>query len=250
MPDTVIVLTGASRGLGAALARALLASDTLLITLARRPDPALQALAGERGCQLEQIAADLSDATGLDEVCARVRERLAVPAQRYRLINNAGTVQPVGRADALHDATAVAAALTLNVTAAVALTAAFLQASAGPGRDRRVLNISSGAGRNPNPGWAVYCATKAALDMYTRTVKLEQQASGLRIASLAPGVIDTPMQERIRATLPDAFPAVEDFKALHSTGRLAAPATTAARILHYLERDDFGENEIDDIRHY
>jgi Short-chain dehydrogenases of various substrate specificities len=250
MPDTVIVLTGASRGLGAALARALLASDTLLITLARRPDPALQALAGERGCQLEQIAADLSDATGLDEVCARVRERLAVPAQRYRLINNAGTVQPVGRADALHDATAVAAALTLNVTAAVALTAAFLQASAGPGRDRRVLNISSGAGRNPNPGWAVYCATKAALDMYTRVAAAEQPEGGARLASLAPGVVDTDMQAEIRATDPAHFPALQRFQAMHREGKLASPEAVAARIVAYLERDDFGATCIDDIRNY
>jgi len=58
------------------------------------------------------------------------------------------------------------------------------------------------------------------------------------------------MQARIRATLPDAFPAVEDFKQLHRSGRLAAPAGVAARILDYLERDDFGQTEIDDLRPY
>ncbi|MBX6319799.1 SDR family oxidoreductase [Pigmentiphaga sp.] len=248
MPDAFVILSGASRGLGAALAMAACRPGTLLVTLSRSEPLLVADHAREHGCVHVHHAVDLSDPAQAQAVAQDIFAGLPRDARRYRLINNAATVEPIAQATAL-DAAAVAHALHLNVAAAMLLTGAFL-AAVPASADRRVLNISSGAGRRPMPGWSVYCATKAALDMYTRTVKLEQQATGLRIASLAPGVIDTPMQERIRATLPDAFPAVEDFKALHSTGRLAAPATTAARILHYLERDDFGENEIDDIRHY
>ena len=250
MPDTVIVLTGASRGLGAALARGLAGRGTLMVTLARRPDPALQAHARDRGCELEQIAADLSDPQAVAGASARMRELLSADAARYRLINNAGTVHPVGRADALNDGHAVVAALSLNVAAAVTLTAAFLQAVGGRGKDCRVLNISSGAGRNPNPGWAVYCATKAALDMYTRVAAAEQAAGGARLVSLAPGVVDTDMQADIRASDPAHFPALERFQAMHREGKLASPEAVAARLIDYLERDDFGATVVDDIRNY
>jgi NAD(P)-dependent dehydrogenase (short-subunit alcohol dehydrogenase family) len=113
-----------------------------------------------------------------------------------------------------------------------------------------VLNISSGAGRNPTAGWGVYCATKAALDMYTRVAMQEQDAHGARFVSLAPGVVDTDMQSAIRSSDPAAFPALSRFQDLHASGKLATPQGVAARIAAYLERDDFGTTEIDDIRNY
>ena len=248
MSDAIVILSGASRGLGAALALAACRPGTLLVTLSRGAHPLLAQQARRSGCQHRHYAVDLSDPAQTETVARGLFADLPAGAARYRLINNAGTVEPIAQAATL-DAASVAHALHVNVAAAMLLTAAFLAATPAQA-DRRVLNISSGAGQRPMPGWSVYCATKAALDMYTRTVKLEQRGSGLRIAALAPGVIDTPMQARIRATLPDAFPAVEDFKELHRGGRLAAPADVAARILDYLERDDFGQNELDDIRQY
>ncbi|OVZ58352.1 short-chain dehydrogenase [Pigmentiphaga sp. NML080357] len=248
MIDAIVILSGASRGLGAALALAACRPGTLLVTLSRGEHPLLAQHARRHGCEHRHYAVDLADPVQTETVARGLFADLPDGAGRYRLINNAGTVEPIAQAAVL-DAAAVAHALHVNVAAAMLLTAAFLGA-APAAADRRVLNISSGAGQQPMAGWSVYCATKAALDMYTRTVRLEQQAGGLRIAALSPGVIDTPMQARIRATLPDAFPAVEDFKTLHRSGQLAAPADVAARILDYLERDDFGQNELDDIRQY
>ncbi|MDX3905676.1 MAG: SDR family oxidoreductase [Pigmentiphaga sp.] len=248
MSETIVIVSGASRGLGAALALAACRPGTLLVTLSRTEPALLAQHAREHQCAHRHYTVDLADPVATEAVAQGLFSELPGGARRYRLINNAGTVEPITPAATL-DAAAVAHALHVNVAAAMLLTAALLS-SAPSTADRRVLNISSGAGRRPMPGWSVYCATKAALDMYTRTVKLEQQGSGLRIAALAPGVIDTPMQAAIRATLPDAFPAVEDFKALHRSGQLAAPADVAARILDYLERDDFGQTELDDIRDY
>ncbi|WP_050871520.1 SDR family NAD(P)-dependent oxidoreductase, partial [Bordetella pertussis] len=167
-------------------------------------------------------------------------------ARRYLLINNAGTVSAAG----LTDGAAIAGALNLNVTAVVLLTARFVAALQGLPADRRVLNISSGAGRNPNAGWGVYCAAKAALDMYSRVLKQEQGQDGVRVVALAPGIVDTDMQGAIRASDPADFPALERFREFHATGKLSAPADVAARILAYLDRDDFGTTEIDDIRNY
>ncbi|OZI61223.1 SDR family oxidoreductase [Bordetella genomosp. 11] len=250
MTHSVVVLTGASRGIGAALARQLAKSGTRLITLARRQDAELAAYASAQGAELEQIAVDLSDTAAATAVAARVAEGLPRDARRYVLINNAGTVAPVSPVDDLNDAAAITQALNLNVIAVMLLTSRFLAATRGLPADRRVLNISSGAGRNPTAGWGVYCATKAALDMYTRVARQEEDAHGAKFVSLAPGVVDTDMQGVIRSSDPAAFPALPRFKDLHAGGKLAAPADVAARIAAYLEREDFGTTEIDDIRNY
>lgn len=249
--DTVAILTGASRGLGAALARALLARPgTLLVTVARRADPGLDAQALACGAQVRQIQADLSDPSAAERAADGVLAGLPSNARRYLLINNAGTLDPIGRADELTDGRAIAAAFNLNVTAPMLLTARFLAATRDLAADRRVLNISSGAGRNPRAGWGVYCAAKAALDMATRVASQERDAHGARFASLAPGIVDTDMQAHIRASNPDSFPALAQFQAFHTEGKLSAPADVAGRILAYLDSDGFGTPEIDDIRNH
>ncbi|MCD0504965.1 SDR family oxidoreductase [Bordetella petrii] len=250
MTDTIAILTGSSRGIGAALARGLAKPGTRLITLARRADPALAQHAQAQGAELEQIQVDLSDLHAAAQAAERIAAALPRDARRYLLINNAGTVQPVAAAGELADGQAIAAAFNLNVSAVMLLTARFIDAVQGLQADRRVLNISSGAGRNPNAGWGVYCATKAALDMYTRVLKQEQGPDGVRAVALAPGIVDTDMQETIRASDPASFPALAKFQEFHATGKLAAPAAVAENILAYLDRDDFGNTEIDDIRNY
>ncbi|CAB3662112.1 SDR family oxidoreductase [Achromobacter dolens] len=250
MSDTIAILTGASRGIGAAMARGLAKPGTRLITLARREDPELAAYARSQDAQLEQVSVDLSDLAAAEAAARRICDTLPRDARRYLLINNAGTVHPVSGTDALIDGPAIAAAFNLNVTAVMLLTARFLAAVEDLKADRRVLNISSGAGRNPNAGWGVYCATKAALDMYSRVVKQEQGENGARVVSLAPGIVDTDMQAAIRSSDPKSFPALAKFQDFHATGKLSSPANVASRILAYLDRDDFGATEIDDIRNY
>ena len=193
---------------------------------------------------------DLSDLRAAEQAAERICAALPRDAKRYLLINNAGTVHPVSGTDALIDGQAIASAFNLNVTAVMLLTARFLAAVEDLPADRRVLNISSGAGRNPNAGWGVYCATKAALDMYSRVVKQEQGETGARVVSLAPGIVDTDMQVAIRSSDPAHFPALSKFQEFHATGKLSSPANVATRILAYLDRDDFGTTEIDDIRNY
>jgi benzil reductase ((S)-benzoin forming) len=250
MTHTFVVLTGASRGIGAALARQLAKSGTRLVTLARRTDPELEAYAKSQGAELQQIAVDLSDLAAAGKVAERIAAEMPRDARRYLLINNAGSVHPVAATDSLNDADAITTALNLNVTSVMLLTSRFLAATKGLDADRRVLNISSGAGRNPTPGWGVYCATKAALDMYTRVARQEQGETGARLVSLAPGVVDTDMQATIRSSDPSAFPALSRFQDMHATGKLATPLNVATRIAAYLDREDFGTTEIDDIRNY
>lgn len=246
--STVAIVTGASRGLGQALALGLLSPDTHLITIARTHDAKLAHHAQETGAQLQQIQCDLANPAAAERTAMQIIASLPTGAKRYLLINNAGTVDPVGQADQLHQAATITAAFSLNVTSVMLLTAAFIQTVKAAQADSRVLNISSGAGRSPTPGWGVYCASKAALDHYTRV--LADENHGIRVVALAPGVVDTGMQASIRASSPADFPNVARFQQLQEDGRLSSPADTASRILRYLARDDFGDTVLDDIRNY
>jgi len=249
--DEVVVLSGASRGLGAALAARLLSPSRRLICVARSPNPELAERARVIGAPLDYRRCDLSD----PQASARLAEALGEDLReqhacaRYVLINNAGTVEPIGRVEAIAPGP-LAAALQVNLAAAMLLSASFLAATESLLADRRILNISSGAARHPVAGWAVYCSAKAALDMFSRCIGTEQagRANPVRVCSLAPGVLDTDMQSVIRSADPAGFPAQPRFLELKAKGALATPGEVAGRILALLASEDFGVREIDDIR--
>lgn len=247
LSSTVAVVTGASRGLGEALAARLLADGARVITVSRTRSAHLAEIAARNGALLQQIDADLSKPASIESAAGLVSAALPGNATRYLLINNAGTIDPVALSEALSDASAIQKAFNLNVAAAMVLSAAFLRTTAADA-DRRILNISSGAGRKPTAGWPVYCATKAALDHYTRVVATENPQ--LRVAALAPGVIDTAMQARIRSSDRQQFPDLERFVQLHERGQLANADTVAQKILNHVTSDAFGRELLDDIRNY
>jgi NAD(P)-dependent dehydrogenase (short-subunit alcohol dehydrogenase family) len=130
------------------------------------------------------------------------------------------------------------------------LTAAFLGATRAWRGARKVLNISSGLGRNAMASQAPYCAAKAGMDHFSRAVALEEEAlgGGAKIVSLAPGVIDTDMQVQLRSADADQFPDVGNFIGLKEKGMLSSPAEAAARVLAVLARPDFGANPVADVR--
>ncbi|RPH65155.1 MAG: SDR family oxidoreductase [Burkholderiales bacterium] len=247
----LVILTGASRGLGAALAERLLAPTRRLVCIARSPNEALAARARAIGAPLDYRLHDLTDVGANAGLADSLGEtlRAATQVSRFVLINNAGVIEPIGRVESLK-AAPLAAALQVNLAAAMLLASAFLAATEASGADRRILNISSGAARYPVAGWSAYCSAKAGLDMFTRCIAAEHSGrpNAPRVCSLAPGVIDTDMQVTIRAADQADFPPVERFRKLKADGALGSPAQVAERIVAYLGRDDFGECEIDDIR--
>lgn len=244
------IVTGASRGLGRAIAEQLLAPARVLLTISRHPEASLMARAAAAGAKLEQWALDLAQESG---AAARLETWLhAQPGERFAtatLINNAGLLGKVGPIDT-SDAETLAAVLRVGLEAPLLLTAAFLRATRAWTAQRRVLNVSSGAGRRPIAGWAAYCAAKAGLDHFSRVTALDEQRlpNPARIVSLAPGVIDTDMQGELRAADPSGFPDIERFRQLKASGELASPEAAAARVLAYLARADFGSNPVADVR--
>ena len=245
------IVTGSSRGLGAALVAHLLQPGHALLGIARQHNAALQAQADAAGVPLTQWQADLVDP-------APVAQRLAAWLQQAAaggapagatLINNAGVVgqpAPLGEVPLA----ALSLAMRAGLEAPLLLTASFLQATAAWPGPRRVLNISSGLGRRAMAGSAAYCAAKAGMDHFSRAVALEEatQPNGARIVSMAPGVIDTDMQAELRGASAAQFPERERFVQLQAQGLLLTPTDCAAQLLAKLQRADFGSNPIADIR--
>ncbi|VTU13525.1 MULTISPECIES: SDR family NAD(P)-dependent oxidoreductase [unclassified Variovorax] len=244
------IITGASRGLGRAMAEQLLQPGRFVLCISRQSDDSLAAQAREAGATLEQWRQDLADPVA---AAARLAAWLqGLDAQAFdsaTLINNAGTV---GRTRPLSEAVAaeLAQALRIGLEAPMLLTSAFLGATKAWRAQRKVLNISSGLGRHAMGSQAPYCAAKAGMDHFSRAVALEEKAApnGAAIVSLAPGVIDTDMQVQLRESEADMFPDRVRFERMKAEGLLDSPATAAEKVLKYLARKDFGSNPVADVR--
>lgn len=250
MKPHLYLITGASRGLGAAMAEQLLAAEHHLVCLSRGTSIALADRAAAMSAACEQWTIDLTEPL---EASARVEawllEQDAPGFSGATLINNAAVlprIAPIGDIDAGE----LSMALRVGLEAPLLLTSAFLRATRGWGVPRRVLNISSGLGRRAMASQAAYCAVKAGMDHYTRAVALEEAAlaDGARIVSLAPGVIDTDMQVQLRAADASGFPDRGVFVGLKENGQLASAAEAARRVLAVLARPDFGGQPIADVR--
>lgn len=244
------ILTGASRGMGLAMAEQLLAPDALLLCISRQTNAALTEQAKRVGATLLQWPLDLSDGAS---AAARLRDWLAQQSPATlasaTLINNAGVIPalvPLSESDPA----ALAQALRVGLEAPMQLTAAFLGATRSWTVPRKVLNISSGLGRRAMASQAAYCAAKAGMDHFTRCVALDEalSANGAKVCSLAPGVIDTDMQLQLRSSDATHFPDQTSFANLHSQGQLSSPGEAARRVLTYLERPDFGAQPVADVR--
>jgi NAD(P)-dependent dehydrogenase (short-subunit alcohol dehydrogenase family) len=247
MPQHLYILTGASRGLGSAMAEQLLQPGHTLLCLSRATNAALAAPAG---AVLEQWPQDLAQPL---EAATRLEAWLgAIEPQRFAsasLINNAAALMPPGPLEA-EAAEVLSASLRVGLEAPLLLSAAFLRATRSWGGQRRLLHISSGLGRRPMAGSAAYCAVKAGLDHFSRALALDEalQPNGARTVSLAPGVIDTDMQRQLRGADASRFPEQARFAELKSSGALDSPAAAAAKVLAVLHRPDFGSNPVADVR--
>lgn len=237
------VVSGTTQGLGRALAERIAADrDNELIALSRAPDGPIPCGA----C----FGVDLADGPATERAWDRVEQR--VHGKRFAkavLVNNAGVIAPVGPLDAA-DGEALERNLAVNLIAPMRLMRRFLRTTAEIAQLRRIVNISSGAGRRPVAGWSAYCAAKAGLDMASRVVALEAQGRGtpVEVASLAPGVVDTAMQGAVRSASPDAFPDVERFRRLKSEGALRCAEEVAADILRLEAAGRLGAEVVIDLR--
>ncbi|MBC7918802.1 MAG: SDR family NAD(P)-dependent oxidoreductase [Rhodoferax sp.] len=244
------IITGASRGMGLAIAQQLLSPTARLLCISRNTNAQLAEEAQAKGAQMEQWSQDLAQgeaaATALSAWLANMDSQTLASAT---LINNAALISAMVP---LRDANPaeLATALRVGLEAPMQLTAAFLGATRGWQAPRKVLNISSGLGRCAMASSASYCAAKAGMDHFTRCVALDEASlkNGAKVCSLAPGVIDTDMQVQLRTSDPAKFPDVAMFAGMHNDKQLSSPQEAAQKVIAFLNRPDFGADPIGDVR--
>lgn len=241
MARHLTIVTGASRGMGQAIAAQLIEAGHEVLGISRKTSPDLKC---------EQWPQDLARA---DVAAARLETWLEGKASQgwdsVTLINNAALLPKVGPLANL-GLQELSDAIRVDLEAPLLLTSSFLRATQNWKAQRKVLNISSGLGRRAMASQALYCAAKAGMDHFTRCVALEeaQRPNGAKVCSLAPGVIDTDMQAQLRAADGSRFPDQGNFFQLQRSGQLSSPHDAAARVIAFLQRADFGREPVADVR--
>jgi benzil reductase ((S)-benzoin forming) len=243
MTRHLTIITGASRGMGLAIAQQLLDAGHDLLCISRKTNPALEG-------KCEQWAQDLSrPSTAAARMESWLQSKGEAGYESVTLVNNAALlprVAPLGHIplQELEDC------IRVDLEAPLLMTASFLRATEAWKAQRKVLNISSGLGRRAMASQALYCAAKAGMDHFTRCIALEeaQRPNGAKVSSLAPGVIDTDMQVQLRSSDPKEFPDIAYFTGIKEQGVLVSPHDAAQRVIAYLARPDFGANPTGDIR--
>jgi short-subunit dehydrogenase len=202
VPHRAAIVTGASRGIGLALAETLAAEGYGLTISARKPDT-LEAVAGrlrERGCEVESVAANLADADAIAGVVERHKSRFG---RLDVLVNSAGI--GIGAAATKHQTKHVDLQLDVNLRAIILFyreAIELLRAAGTEHGNALVVNLASLAGKSPQPWLSVYSATKAAVVAYTRAMNKELNAEGVKSVAFCPGFVDTDMSEFIKTSIP------------------------------------------------
>jgi NAD(P)-dependent dehydrogenase (short-subunit alcohol dehydrogenase family) len=202
MPHRAAIVTGASRGIGLAIAELLAEEGYALTITARKPETLEQtalALRG-RGYEIEHLAANMADEAAIHEVVRLHRERFG---RLDVLVNNAGV--GIGAPAGEHQTKYLDLQLDVNLRAIVIFyreCAELLKAAGAEHRNALVVNLASIAGRSPQPWLSVYSATKAAVIAYTQAMNKELNGAGIKSVAFCPGFVDTDMSEFIKQTVP------------------------------------------------
>ena len=194
MGGKTVLITGASRGIGEAAARAF-AQNGANVALVARSETEISRIASEIGARAISIPCDVSD---YEQVKAAITQTIAAFGQLDVLINNAGVVEPIGH---LQDTDPVAwgKVIDINLKGVMYGLHAAMPGMIAQGGGT-IINISSGAAHGPVEGWSAYCSSKAGVYMLTRAADKEARDKGLRIMGLSPGTVATQMQREIKAS--------------------------------------------------
>ena len=218
-----LFITGASSGIGKALAEYALSKGDKVTGISRRHTINHK--------NYSHIHMDLSEHSDLGKInFVPVKE-----ADTAVLVNNAGWLGDV-RPVAEMDPDKIARAFSINVTAPAILSRMFLGHLKNQGENltKVVLNISSGVSRYPLSSWSTYCASKAALDMFTKVLKVDHPE--VHAFSVAPGIVDTEMQGEIRRLTVEHFPDKDRFVEYKEKGELSQPKDVALNLYNVMDQ--------------
>jgi benzil reductase ((S)-benzoin forming) len=226
--SSLVWISGASGGIGQALIKTIPWNGARVIGISRQPPSA----------PVEHLAADLTEPSTWPTIGASFNTELKEFAgENVAFIHAAGTVDPMGFAADV-DSTAYQRNVLINSAAPQVLGQFFLAAAQSVHARRYLVMLTSGAARTVYPGWSSYGAGKAAVDQWVRNVGAEQsQRGGVSVWSIAPGTVNTTMQQQLRNTPEDDFPSRGKFVDAHAQGKLTDPQQVAEQIWALLDRD-------------
>lgn len=245
-----IIVTGASSGLGAEFARLAIEEGRKVFCISRNVNSELKELAEINKTGFWYFEQDLTFVENIPSMMTELFSFIDVnSATQLVLINNAGIIEPVKPLSKCTVAE-ISNHLQINLVAPFVLTSRFIAESEKFECKKSIINITSGASYNPYYGWSLYCSSKAGLDMMTRTCGLEQatEKNPVSTVSIAPGVLDTPMQAIVRDTDKDNFPMQPKFEKLYNDNKLTPPREAAAKILQMIDEENFTSGSVIDLR--
>lgn len=227
MATSLVWISGASGGIGQALAKTVPWEGARVIGINRKPPPA----------PIEHLEADLADPSTWPAIGASFRKEIsAFDGDTVVFIHAAGTIEPMGFAADV-DSAAYQHNVLLNSAAPQVLGQQFLIAAGSVDARSYLVMLTSGAAKTVYPGWSSYGAGKAAIDQWVRDAGAEQsQRGGVSVWSVAPGTVGTAMQAQLRDTPERDFPSRQKFVDLHAQGKLSDPHKVAEQIWALLDR--------------
>lgn len=234
-------ISGSSRGLGKALTEILLREENNVVTGISRTNTLVHS-------RFSHFMLDLSQPEEVKKKAPLIFDQ-GGDYEKVVLINNAGYLGAVKYVGDLDDDDFIHI-YNINLTAPAILSNAFIRRYRTLKCMKILLNISSGAAKTAYDGWSGYCSSKAGLDMLSRVMAIENENrhKNFRVVSLAPGIIDTDMQQQVRNASQHDFSRVDRFLAFKENNQLISPQKAAHRIIQYIEDIDRHPEVVQDIR--
>lgn len=242
--EKIVIITGGSKGIGHGIAEVYHKNGYRVISISRTTL--------KKEYAVEQYPCDLTDLQQLEKTITEIFSHLdKANTSILTLFNNAGSLGTVNTLENI-SAENISNTIQINLTAPLVVSSLFIKFTKGWDCKKRIINISSGAAINPYGSWAMYCSTKAGLDMLTKVVAKEQKKikNGVKITSVYPGVVDTDMQEEVRNTSKENFKSVQRFIDFYEKGALATPKQVAEQIYELDMNGKLKNGKIIDVRNY
>lgn len=228
--EDVFLVTGASKGLGRSIALAIAKSGATVIALARSSSELKEIEAKLKTISGDSVAVscDLSKSTDISNASDFILSKFD---HLSGIVHNAGIINPIGNMlDTARDDWELT--LKVNLLGVQDLTRSLDNAIGGE-KHTRITTISSGAAQRSLHGWSAYCVSKAGLDMWTNCMAEEGNSENISALAIAPGIVDTAMQEEIRSADESSFPLLQNFKDYYVNGELSKPDDVATKLLPY-----------------
>lgn len=237
----IAIITGGSKGIGKALVKKYASQNYKVYSLAR------SVATIDNSTQIHVDLSNNNETVKAFKMLLDTLEKQKISS--ITLINNAGSLGKITTLENLF-ATDIAKTFQLNTTTPLVLSSMFIQFTQFLSCKKLIINISSGAAKSAYAGWSVYCSSKAAIDMLTKTIAEEQKdiKNGVYCIGIRPGVVDTNMQTQIRSTDKSDFKNLDKFINLKKNNQLFSTDFVAETIFNLATEQQIPSGETIDIR--